>query len=101
MKTALLTKYHEKCLNILEAIKQAESRQNTAMEYVVKRQMTTPRNELKLWPCGAPDMEGLEERFKTAQAVLIRLEKYYLATIKKIQLHATESAPVTISKDIS
>jgi len=84
MKTKLLTKLHEKCIGILELIDRAENNRNQYTQKVLRRQMTTPRNELDLWPIGAPRMHELQERLLKSQAVLNRLETYYINTLSKM-----------------
>jgi len=88
MKTKLLTTLHEKCIGILELIDKAEKKRNEYIRLIVRKQMTSPQNELKLWYMGAPTMLELEDGFAKSQAVLSRLENYYLNCISKIEKYA-------------
>jgi len=88
MKTKLLTKLHEKCIGILELIDRAEFRRNEYTRLIVRKQMTTPQNELQLWYMGAPKWNELNEGLAKSQAVLTRLENYYINTLSKIEKHA-------------
>jgi len=88
MKTKLLTKLHEKCIGILELIDRAENRRNECTRRIVRLQMTTASNELDLWFLGMPNREDLAEDLAKSQAVLNRLETYYINTLSKIEKHA-------------
>ncbi len=90
MKTLLLRKQHEKCIAYLELIDRAEARRNTAVERLLRKQMTTFQNELKLWPCGAPPEYQLQQEVNTSQALLARLENSYTRYFNKIQHYANE-----------
>jgi len=88
MRTKILTQLHERCIGILELIDRAENRRNEFTRLIVRLQMTTPQTELKLWYMGAPTMLELEEDLCKSQAVLSRLENYYINTMKKIEKYA-------------
>jgi len=88
MKTTLLIQQHERCIRLLELINQAERKRNYYTELVLRHQMTTFKNELKLWPCGQPSKWIAEEGLAKSQAVLNRLESYYINTMQKIQKYA-------------
>jgi len=88
MKTTLLIQQHERCIRLLELINRAEYRRNECTRLIVRKQMTTPRNELDLWPMGAPSEWALHEGLAKSQAVLSRLENYYLNCISKIEKYA-------------
>ncbi len=84
MKTVLLTKLHQKCIDVLEVAKQAEQRRNHYIEMIVRHQMTTYQNELKLWPIGQPPREIAQHGLEISSMALERLNNYYNKLIYRI-----------------
>ncbi len=84
MKTTLLSQLHQKCLDVLEIAAKAEEKQRRLTELVVRHQLTTFQNELKLWPIGKPRIEPIKHDLQITNLALTRLEAYYVNLLGRI-----------------
>ena len=93
MKTTLLTQLMQKCIAVMSLIEQAEAKRDYYVELTVRHQMTTYKNELKLWPCGRPysgdqSNENASMSIAWYNKVLTRLERRYLKLLDTIVSNA-------------
>ncbi len=97
MKTTILTKYHTRCIGILNLIDRANERKESAIQLLVRHSMTTARNELDLWFLGRPygsqlhSEQWAKKTMASMDSVLARLENYYLVTLIEIHKHSVKT----------
>jgi len=95
MKTQLLYNLHAKCMAYQLMIEHAENDKVYYLQELVRHNMTTFRNELKLWPLGEPDRRITENKIKTLNRILDRLENRYFELLLKINTHALKPTATT------